>query len=150
MLNISFQTISLATLQIFLTGSVGYVLGKKNILREDGLKLLSTLLVRVFLPCLIFSEFIATFSFSKYPYWWIFPLLSLTVTLVGFLVGQVVSSLVKNIRAKNEFLALTSFQNAGYIPLVITVQVFSGDQASQLYMYIFLFLIGMNISMWSL
>ncbi|MDD3375144.1 MAG: AEC family transporter [Candidatus Omnitrophica bacterium] len=150
MLNISFQSIGLATLQIFITGSVGYILGKKGVIKEENLKTLSKLLVYIFLPCLIFSEFVDSFSFSEYENWWFFPLLSFAITLGGFLLGKIVSSFSKNTRVKNEILALTSFQNAGYIPLIVATQVLSPSEAGQMYVYIFLFLAGFNLAIWSL
>ncbi len=150
MLNVSFQSLGLSTVQIFLIGAVGYVLAKRKILKEEGLKTLSYLVVYVFLPCLIFVRFTQDFSFDQYPQWWIFPFLSLMITLAGFLVGQGVLSVAKNLQAKNEFLALTSFQNSGYIPLIIAVQVFPPEQAAQLSVYIFLFLIGFDFAIWSL
>ncbi len=150
MLNISFQNIGLATLQIFMIGAVGYALGKKGILKDENLKTLSKLLVYVFLPCLIFSEFLDSFSFSEYENWWIFPLLSFAIAIVGFLLGLILCRLTKSKRIKREILALMSFQNSGYIPLVIVAQTFNPIDAVQMYVYIFLFLIGFNVAIWSI
>jgi len=149
MFNISFHIVFLSAVEIFLMGAVGYWLIKAKILPREGLKFLNYLFLHIFLPCFIFSAFIEKFSFDQYPNWWIFPLIGMIMTFAAMAVGKIVLLGVKNIQNKNEFLALSSFQNSGYIPLVMASTILPAAQAQEVHVYIFLFLIGFNLLIWS-
>ncbi len=79
----SFRITGSAVAQIFLLGALGYFLVKKNILGDAGLDALSRLTIDITLPALIFCQLIKDFSFSLYPNWWVFPLVSLIITVAG-------------------------------------------------------------------
>ncbi len=146
---LTFKTTFLATLEIFLMGSVGYFLVKKKIIDHNGLVILSKLVIRLFFPLFSFSQLTTHFSFTAYANWWVFPLISLSITLGGFAVGWLMISLFKRIPFKKEFISLVGFQNSGFIPLILVATMFAGEKAQQLYVSIFLFLIGFDLVMWS-
>jgi predicted permease len=150
MFEANFQTILTAPLRMFLMGAVGYYLIKRRIIPEHILNVLNDLLVYLFLPCLILHDFFEKFTFIAYGNWWVFPLLGIAVSMAGLLVGHLFSFLLKNKEKKSQFLSLCAFQNSGYIPLVIAEAIFSAQDAEQMYMYIFLFLVGFNFLVWSL
>jgi len=150
MFEANFQAILAAPLRMFLMGAVGYYLVKRGIVAEFVLNTFNDLLVYLFLPCLIFHDFLTKFSFSVYENWWIFPLLGIIVSLAGFVIGEMLSFLLRNKGKKNQFLSLCAFQNSGYIPLLIAEVILKPEDASQMYMYIFLFLVGFNFLIWSL
>lgn len=145
----TFQTIFIATAQILLMGAVGYVLIKKAIFDEKGLEILSGMLVKVFMPCLIFDRLTQSFDFQKFPEWWAFPLLSVAVIFVGYGVSGAFLFLHKGCREKNHFRALVSFQNSGYIPLLLVASIFSGEDRERLFVYIFLIIVGFDFAIWS-
>ncbi len=146
----SFGLVSGAIGQIFILGVIGYFLVKKNILTRQGMDLISRLVITVTLPAMIFSQLIRGFSFGLKPAWWIFPLTSFAITLLGFLVGAVFAGLIKQGEARRQFLSLTSFQNSGYLPLALVAALLSPEEAGLMFIYIFLFLLGFNLVMWSL
>ena len=74
-------------LQIFFLGLVGFVLTRRKLLAPQGLTGLTTFLIGVSFPALIFWQVVTRFSFSLYPQWWIFPLISLAITLLGLATG---------------------------------------------------------------
>ncbi len=146
---LSFKTTFEATLQIFLLGAIGFLLVKKRFVSEEGLGLLSRLVIEVTLPLLIFCQLIERFSFSLYPNWWVFPLLSMVITAAGFILGRIFLGFLKNAPCENEFLSLTGFQNSGYLPLVLIATILPGDLALAALNYLFLFLLGFNLVIWS-
>lgn len=150
MFNLSFQSTFLAAFQILLMGGCGYFLTKRAIVDGGGLSTLSHLVIDFFLPCLIFNQLIQNFSFSLYPDWWKFPLLSFGVTLGGFFLGQGVLLGCKNMTYKKAFKALITFQNAGYIPLILVKTLFPAEQTRILFVYIFLFTMGFDLVLWSI
>ena len=74
---ISFQTTVQATIQILLMGFIGYLLVKERIVGDEGLNLLTKLVVNLFLPPFMFYQFTQRFSFYEYSNWWISMVISL-------------------------------------------------------------------------
>lgn len=146
----SFKVTSLAILELVFLGSVGFFLVKRSIVGHEGLRLLSDLVIGLFLPFFMFSEIVSKFDFSLYSDWWIFPLYSFFVTVVGFACGYLFLFFDKSFRAdKEEFLGITSFQNSGYLPLPLVAVLLPQGLADQVYIYIFLFLLGFNMTIFS-
>jgi hypothetical protein len=145
----SFKITGLATLQIFLLGALGYFLMKKGVLKDDSLATLSRLVVEITLPLLIFGQLIKDFSFSLYPKWWVFPVLSLVITAAGLLAGLFFSIWIKGERFKTQFVSLVAFQNSGYLPLALVSTILPKEQVPDMLVYLFLFLLGFNLIIWS-
>jgi predicted permease len=72
--------------------------------------------INVTLPVLIFCQLTRDFNFREFSYWWIFPLLSIVVTLAGFIIGGIFIFLIKGAQKRLQFLSLVAFQNSGYLP----------------------------------
>ena len=147
---VTFKTTLSATIEIFLMGGCGYFLVKRKVIDNNGLVILSRLVISLFFPLFTFHQLTNHFSFSAYPNWWVFPLISFGITLGGFFVCWLMTSFLKGIPFKKEFIALVGFQNSGFIPLMLVATMFTGELAEKLYIYIFLFLIGFDLVIWSL
>lgn len=135
--------------QIFILGAIGYLLLKKKILSSDGLSSLSRVVIDITLPILIFCQLLKDFSFSLYPDWWIFPLISIAITAAGLMIGYIFSVLVKGGQRKLQFLSLVAFQNSGYLPLALIASLLSAQKMNTMFIYLFLFLSGFNLVMFS-
>jgi predicted permease len=145
----TFQTTFAATFEVVLMGACGFLLVKKKILDEQGLAPLSTVAVRLLLPLFIFYQLQQHFRFETYPHWWWFPLFSIGLSVLGYGLGKIALKMDRAFTAHSEFLALTSFQNSGNIPLMIITSLFSGALMHELYMYVFLYCVGFNILIWT-
>lgn len=145
-----FKITGIAMAQIFVLGSIGYILVKKNMLSQQGLDALSCLVIQIIFPALVLTQMLKNFNFSQYRQWWIFPLISLAIAIAGMFVGWVLLKLSKIKKYKLQFLSLIAFQNSGYLPLAIVAAIFTGGQASDIFIYIFLFLLGFDLITWSL
>ncbi|TAM42943.1 hypothetical protein EPN54_00775, partial [bacterium] len=145
-----FKITGSAMAYIFILGALGFVLVRKNILSHEGLDALSRLLIQVIFPALILSQMLKNFSFSLFPQWWIFPLISLAITSSGLIVGWLLLKFLKAKTHKLQFLSLVAFQNSGYLPLAMVAAMFSGQEAGNIFIYIFLFLLGFDLVAWSL
>ncbi len=144
-----FKITSLAMAQIFFLGGLGYIFVKKDILSHVGLDALSRLVIQVIFPALIFTQMLQNFSFNLYPNWWIFPLISLIITISGFIVGWLLLKLFRLKTHKLQFLSLVGFQNSGYLPLAIVAAMFSTKEAGNMFIFIILFLLGFDLVAWS-
>ena len=147
----SFKITTMAIMQIFLLGLCGYVLTKKKIISLDNLKFLTRLVINLFLPCFIFAKLIENFNFKIYSNWWIFPLISFVITTFGFLTGILFVKIDKALdRFKKEFISLVAFQNSGYLPLILVAFLLPYGRRESMFIYLFLFLLGFNLVMWSI
>ena len=146
----SFKITGLAVAQIFLLAALGYFLIKKNILGPEGLNAVSRLVIEITLPLMIFCQLIKDFSFALYSNWWIFPLISIAITIAGLIVGSVFLGFIRGPQHKLQFLSLIAFQNSGYLALALVAALLPSDKLDSMFTYIFLFLLGFNLVMWSL
>lgn len=146
----SFMITGLAVLQIFLLGAIGYFLVKKNILGLEGLNSVSKLVIEITLPVWIFCQLVRDFSFSLYPNWWVFPLISMAITGVGLVMGSIFMGFIRGAQNRLQFLSLVTFQNSGYLPLALVAALLPKAEADSMFIYLFLFLLGFNLVMWSL
>lgn len=146
----SFKIVGVAVGQIFLLAAIGYFLVKSNILGSGGLDALSRLTMEITLPVLIFCQLVKDFSFSLYVNWWVFPLISLTITFLGLLLGYLFLGLIKGREHKIQFLNLVAFQNSGYLPLALIAALLPAAKKDVIFIYLFLFLMGFNLAMFSL
>ncbi len=145
----AFKVSGIAMAQIFLLGAIGYFLMKKDILGEAGLDILSRLVVEITLPILIFCQLVKDFRFELYPDWWIFPLISLLITVAGLLSGYLFIGFIKGRQHKMQFLSLVTFQNSGYLPLALIAALLPQEKIGAMFIYLFLFLLGFNLIIWS-
>ncbi len=143
----SFKVTGIAVFQIFILGAIGYYLVKKDIISQEGLSGLTRLLVQVTLPVLMFCELTRNFTFSLYPHWWVFPLISIAITGIGFGLGFLAQWFIKD--HKTQFLSLITFQNSGYLPLILVATLLPKYEIGSMFIYIFLFLLGFNLTIWS-
>jgi hypothetical protein len=146
----SFRITGLAVAQSFLLAAIGYFLVKKNILGTEGLNALSRLVIEITLPLLIFCQLIKDFKFNLYPNWWVFPLLSVAITVVGLLLGALFTGFIKGLQQKLQFLSLNAFQNSGYLPLALIAALLPQEKIGTMFIYLFLFLLGFNLIIFSL
>lgn len=151
-IGMSFKTTFGAIMELVVLGAVGYWMIRRSIVSDQGLRALSDLVIDLFLPCLMFSQIISKFSFSAYPEWWIFPLLSILVTGSGYLLGILALGVGgKSLgQDRREFLGVVSFQNSGYLPIPLVAALLAPEAASQMFIYIFLFLLGFNMTIFSI
>jgi len=145
----SFKISGSAVAQIFLLGAIGYFLMKNEVLGEAGLDILSRLVIEITLPILIFCQLIKDFRFNLYPNWWIFPLISLLITVAGLLLGYMFIGFIKGQQHKMQFLSLVTFQNSGYLPLALIAALLPAEKIDTMFIYLFLFLLGFNLIIWS-
>jgi len=128
-----FKITTLAMAQIFILGALGYILVKKNILSHTGLDALSRLVIQIVFPALIITQLLHNFSFTLYPNWWIFPVISILITAVSLALGILLLKFIKLKNNKLQFLSLVGFQNSGYLPLALAAAIFSGQDLSNIF-----------------
>ena len=146
----TFLTIVSAIIKLFILVMLGYFLRRRRLIDDSFTDMLSLLLVRVIFPALIFVKTTSFFSFAEFPYWWVLPLVAIFFSLGGMALGLIVYPLLGGYGSKKEFIASCGFQNCGYLPMNIILFSFTGLVQDGLLIFLFLFITGFNILMWSL
>jgi len=146
---ITFQTSVIAVAQIFAMGALGFYLVRSGIIHESGLKLLSFLSVNIFFPLFIFYQIIENFNVARMPLWWGYPLINISLVLTGLLIAFLALQFLKS-PFKDQFLAVSSLHNAGYIPILIVMSLPLGLWAGQVYAYVIISIVGFDTCLWSL
>ena len=149
MLTISFQTAFIAIFQIFLVGAVGFFLVRRRLLDEAGLKVLSWLSINVTFPFFIFYQIVSHFDPASQTHWWAYPLINVGLGLTGLLITGLITMLLGK-KDRREWMAVSGFHNAGYIPLLLVTMLPLGQGPQELYAYIILTIIGFDLCLWSL
>lgn len=149
MTSISFQTALIAIFQIFLMGAVGFLLLRRKLLQEEGLKVLSWLSINVTFPFFIFHQIINHFDPALQVNWWTYPLINIGLCLSGAAIASLFVCVFAKKQSK-EWIAMSSFHNAGYIPLLLVTLLPFGEKIQELYSYVILTIVGFDLCLWTL
>ncbi len=142
----SFWVTFLAVLKIFFIIIAAGLLVRKNYISQDILKGMASSVVKIFLPCLIFSNIVKNFDASELRIWPLLPISAILMMAVGIGFGALL--FIRELPAKKNMLSLTSMQNAGYFILPLGAVLFS-ERVETFNLYCFLFFLGVNPIVWS-
>ena len=144
---ITFQESFLAVLKIGLVVVAAGFLVRRQMVTDLQVRALSDATIKIFVPCLIFSSITQNLHPSTTPFWWSLPLFAVGITSFGLLLAGLFFR--GNLPPKNNLLAISVFQNAGFMVLPIG-QVLVPEQFDQFALYIFLYILAHNPLIWSL
>jgi hypothetical protein len=133
--------------RIFLIILAAGFLVRKNILTDEHVNSLSKVTVNILLPCMLFAEISQNFHPAEMKYWWVMPLSSASLILLG--IFFVFLFYIRSFHEKSFLFPLASMQNAVYLVLPIGRFMYP-DEFDQYAIYNFLFLIGFMPLVWSL
>lgn len=134
-------------LQIFLIFALGVLARKKNIISDQGVSQLSSLLINVVVPCLGFS--FITRELLKNPLTRFLPVmfLGVCVCLTGFMVSLIISGLLRLPSGRaSVFVALCTIGNTIFLPLPIAQNAY-GERGVVLVLFADL---GASFILWTL
>jgi|GEM_PF-421168 len=136
-----------AILKIALVVIAVALLRRKQIITDAHLKGLATTIIALLLPCMIFTNLIKNFDPSQMPNWWIVPIGSFVIMVIGVGAGLILFR--KSLPEKKEMLNLCGIHNGGYLVLPLIHHLFPDNH--KLYeLYTFLFIIMLFPLIWSL
>lgn len=139
--------ISLAIIKLTIIAVLGYYFYKKHVIEEKALNFLIFFVVNFTIPFMAFSHIIENTALQMKPPL-IFLLLSIAIFLVSFVLGYIFS-FKRSHDFKKEFISVVSFQNCGYLPLNIALFLFPAHLREEFIVYVFLYILGFDIIMWS-
>ncbi len=130
---------------IIIAGLAGY-LSYKKIIDQKTIDGLSRLVVKIFLPFLIFYSITTEFDPDKQTYWWIIPLAAIAIPSIGLLISTIL--FWGSVKKKMHLFPLSSMQNAAYLILPIGEVVYK-DQFDEFSLICFLVVLGLSPFMWT-
>ncbi|HOY64347.1 MAG: Membrane transport protein [bacterium ADurb.Bin236] len=133
-----------AVAQIVALGGFGFYIIKKGILGQCCLKTISNLVTDFALPCFVFSNIAANFHQVRGSAWHMFPVYCLMMLAAGAGMAAVVAGLDKGIERKREFVAMATFQNSGFLPIILIGALAPPEIKDKLFIYVFLYLLAYN------
>jgi len=140
--------VSLAIIKLSLISLLGFFLYKRKILGEESLRFLTFFIINFSVPFLIFSHLIQKSDIVIGHHLWIFIAISVGIFVLGYFLGVGFSFAAKK-DIRKEFISTVSFQNSGYLPMNIAFFLFPQTLRQEFLVYIFLYLLGFNVIMWS-
>ncbi|RKY30369.1 MAG: hypothetical protein DRP67_04625 [Candidatus Omnitrophota bacterium] len=141
-----FKPIFFAVLKVLIITFICSLFTKSKIIKEEQLESFSTVLIYLFLPCLILSNILTNFYPDSFKNWYILPLGGIGIFLIPFFLSNLIF-LKKN--DKNYLIALSTIQNAGYLILPIGWFLFP-ENPHTFTMYVLLFVLSASPILWSI
>ena len=142
----TFNTNSLALVQVLLIALVGALLVRKKIFKPSDVKGLSVVIINALLPSMIFSRIIDNLDPESFPLWWVLPLVGIGLILIGIFFAVLL--FYRELPAKRSLLPIASMQNAGYLALPLGHAIYP-EQFDLYSLYVFLIIMGVNPILWS-
>lgn len=136
-----------AVLQLMLIALAAGILVRNRILSQDQVKALSAIIIKILLPCLIFSNIMKNFQPGELSIWPLIPLVAIAMVGVGLLAAAVLFA--RQLPEKKNMLSLASIHNASYLVLPIGSILFA-DQFETFKLYCFLYILGISPILWTL
>lgn len=127
----------------FLAGWFTY----RKIVNQDVIDGLSRLTVKLLLPFLIFYTITNEFNPAEQSYWWMLPLIIISVSSAGLFYSLLI--FYRGRRVKKHLFPLASMQNAVYLILPIGEFVYP-EQFEEFSLICFLVVLGMSPFMWTI
>lgn len=150
----AFQSILIPMAGLLAMVIMGVIIAKLKVLDEEGTGTVTRLLVALLLPLMIFTNIVEHFQpWSKeYAGWYLLPVSALVLTTVGYALGWLTHALLGRPQALRRimFATMCGWQNAGYIAIPLVYALFAGATRDQMLVYLFLFILGMSPTQWSI
>ncbi len=136
-----------AIVKILLVALIAGYLVRRGHIKEEYIKGLSEITIKVFITALTFDIILNHFNPWQDTNWWILPLFGLVAPIVAGAFAMLFY--LKNLKKNLNKIPLGTLQNVGYLVLPI-VQILYPDKFSEMAMFVFMLSIGFSIALWSI
>ena len=150
---------SKAVISIFLIALAGVFLVRSKIISKEALKVLGSLIIYIFLPCLLFHKIAVSVSWEQLREYWVFPMTCVIYIFSGLLLGWITAKICKPRKEiEKGVIAAIAFNNSGYIPIALVAGItavfpvfISDPQAkAKAIAFIAIYLLGFSPILWTI
>ena len=113
--------------EVFFIGIIGYIIIAGFRKSSSFLDILTKMVIRITLPCLVFSNMVTKFNPDDVEYWWVFPLIAVGINIAGALLAGTYVLIDRSVECRGVFMALVAFQNGIFLPLAFAPVLFGPD-----------------------
>jgi len=142
----TFGSTLLSILQIFFVVLVAGILVRRQMLSQEHLRGLSICLVDLFLPCLSFTSILSKFRPGQFETWWALPFSGIGMAALGLLLGWFF--FYREFPEKRNMIPLAGIHNGAFLILPLGAVLFP-DRFEEFSMYVFLFIMGQSLVVWT-
>ncbi|MBN1586015.1 MAG: AEC family transporter [Candidatus Omnitrophica bacterium] len=141
-----------ALLGLFLLCLLGYLGRRREIIGKEGVSVLTKLVIGLTLPAMIFHGFGLHFSGEMMRGWWLLPLVGAAIFAFNALFGWLILLTDRSMAPwqRRQFMAMSIFHNAGYMPIPIVAAVLPAGQREEIFLFIFLVMLAFGPLIWTL
>lgn len=121
---------------IFSLIGVGFVLDKRRVVSREALQSLSTVVINIMMPALIFSSVVTQFSREAILSGYVLPLLGVLTFAAGAVIGWVLVLILrgKDRERNNTIVYLLTINNYGYLTLPLAYMLFGENGVALLFL----------------
>jgi predicted permease len=121
-----FSTLFINIFSVFLMMIPGYLVVRKNIIKESALKDFSQVIVKVLYPSLIFSSITKNFTINGVLESWQLPVSVFFLCIVGYFTGLIHKGFFKvnDVRQQKSILFQFTINNFSFLPLAIVAKLY--------------------------
>ena len=142
----TFLSISEGLFVVILIAVIAGYLSYRQIIDQKTIDGLAKLVVKLFLPFLIFYTITTEFDPGQQSYWWMIPIAAIILPSIALLLSLLL--FYGQIKEKKSFFPLSGMQNAVYLILPIGELVYK-DQFEEFSLICFLIVLGLSPFMWT-
>ncbi len=140
----------MAIFKVFVIIALGYVLKRRRFISEKTVTELTRLVITIIVPCFLFNKVYHQFSIESLKEAYRMGLFAAGLVLMGALFATIASRLlgVGTIR-RHSLMAVSSFNNAAYLPIPLVYALLPQAQADKAAFYIAIYVLVISPIMWS-
>lgn len=132
--------------QIAIIAVCAGILVRTKVVKNEQINALSSITIKILLPCLIFASVVTKFDPEVITFWWLIPIAAIAMCTIGL--GISILLFLRNLKEKRNLLPLTCMQNAGYLTLAVGQSLYK-EEFGTFATYCFLFILGYSPILWS-
>lgn len=143
-------TVVASLIKVFVIVALGFWLRRRNLLSEKTITELTRLVITIVIPCFLFVRVYRQFSIEKLTQTYQMALFCVGIMLFGAGLSAGVSILLRlSELRRRSLIALSAFNNSGYLPIPLAYALLAGSLADRAVFYIAIYILVFSPFMWS-
>jgi predicted permease len=142
-----FTTLFINIFSVFLMMIPGYLVVRKNIVKESALKDFSHVIVKVLYPSLIFSSITKNFTICSVLESWQLPVSVFVLSIIGYIIGMIHQGFFKvdDVKRQKSILFQFTINNFSFLPLAIVAKLYDEQHMAA----VIISTLGAELTLWT-
>lgn len=146
----SVLTVLNAIVKVFAIIGLGYWLKRRRAISDKTIDELARIMITAVIPCFLFVRVYREFSLAKIVHTYQMTLFAIALTLLAVILATITAYILRlEQNRRNSFIALTTFNNSGYLPIPLVYALLEKRTADEAAYYIAIFILFTSPLLWS-